>query len=66
MGCCSHKTAVIYYLSYNLYLSKIPRPAEYLSLFESTEMLTIVAKNIFLDFLFFFNYDVPYKNFCKN
>lgn len=42
VGCCSHVAAVIYYLSYGRYLSKIPRPNEKLSsLFQNDTNVTI-------------------------
>ncbi|KMQ85970.1 hypothetical protein RF55_11319 [Lasius niger] len=40
VGCCSHIAAIIYYLSYGRYLSKIPRPAQHLCALFKTDGIT--------------------------
>ncbi|CAH2104791.1 unnamed protein product [Euphydryas editha] len=46
VGCCSHLAAVIYYLSYGRYLTKIPRPAEQLSqLFKNENMMSVIEED---------------------
>ncbi|CAH2089004.1 unnamed protein product [Euphydryas editha] len=42
VGCCSHVAAIIYYLSYGRYLSKIVRPAEVLTKLFATQSVPIV------------------------
>lgn len=46
IGCCSHIAAVIYYLSYGRYLSKIIRPAEVLTkLFHFEEVQPVIEED---------------------
>lgn len=46
IGCCSHIAAIIYYLAYGRYLSKIIRPAEILSsLFTKTKCVTVINED---------------------
>lgn len=55
IGCCSHIAAVIYYLSYGRYLSKIIRPAEVLTkLFHFEEVQPVIEEDIDED-QFFYN-----------
>ncbi|XP_008553228.3 uncharacterized protein LOC103575255 [Microplitis demolitor] len=42
VGCCSHVAAIIYYLSYGRYLSRIVRPAEVLTKLFATQSVPIV------------------------
>lgn len=45
VGCCSHVAAVIYYLSYGRFLSRIPRPSEKLSMLFKTEGISVVIND---------------------
>jgi len=45
VGCCSHVAAIIYYLSYGRYLSKIPKPAQILSELFKKDNINIVIEN---------------------
>lgn len=46
IGCCSHVAAIVYYLSYGRYLTKILRPAETLSkLFDKDNVSTVIEED---------------------
>lgn len=46
VGCCCHVAAVIYYLSYGRYLSKILRPAEILTnIFTVKDIVTVIQED---------------------
>lgn len=46
VGCCSHIAAVVYYLTYARYLSRILRPAEALSdIFTSKKIDTVINED---------------------
>ena len=46
LGCCSHVAAIIYYLSYARYLSKILKPAEILSkIFISEQVVPVINED---------------------
>lgn len=55
VGCCSHTAAIIYYLSYGRYLSKILRPSEVLTKIFATQNVTVVINyNSDDDYFFLF------------
>lgn len=46
VGCCSHVAAIIYYLSYGRYLSRVIRPAELLAnIFEYTSVESVIDED---------------------